>query len=436
MNKKGMVFLVTGVSIFIAIIIILIVWVIMNSELNNKRNDRNDKNLINIDANGIEQNNSENSTGTLGNETEKEKYKEKFDLKYTNNNLKFIVEEQDVKYEKEADSGAGEPIKATTKFEISGLKNKTVQSKINNEIKEIIDFYRNNKCFVKIEATANFSDVLSLNIWASNLDLANVATRSFGLNYRLDNGEKLKLQDLFNSNREARTAIKECLEKKIETYSQDLTKYTIAQSMQGLNIKELEEFDNNKEYEFSFGPDKIKIYNIGQNTHSLDARYLEIQLADYAESLSFLTKYISKEYLYEEVSSSENVAYVNLNKYSSFKKVDDTTYLLQYYIGDENSAIPSEMEKLKNQADYEADRVKKQNTGHKIIIQNMAIGNTDNKKTKMISTIVYVVKADYFESEVFYSDIANASIAQGSYTLDINNDYVVLNAAYDSNEEL
>lgn len=445
MNKKVMVFLVTGVSIFIAIIVILIVWIIMNSELNTNRNDKNNRNILNIDANGVMQNNEENSVGTLGNETG-DTNKTKFDIKYTNNNLKVNVEEQEVTYENEADQGIGDVIKTVSKFEIAGLKNKTVQDKINNEIKRIIDFYRGQNCIVKIEATANFSDVLSVKIWASNMDKVNPASRSLGLNYRLDNGEKLRLQDLFNANRDVRTAIKESLERKIATYSQDLTKYTTAQKMQGLDIKELAEFDNNKEYEFSFGTKEIDIYNIGQDTDAEDIRNLQIQLSDYADKLAIFTKYVSKEYLYEEESNgnntsnvtenNQNIAFLNLNKYSSFKKIDETTYVLQNFAGDVNTAIPAEVEKLKNQADYDADRVKKQNTGHKILIQDMLIGNDGQKKTKMITTTVYVVKPAYFESEVFYNDLANASIAQGSYIVDINNDYVVLNTAYTSNEEL
>lgn len=445
MNKKVMVFLVTGVSIFIAIIVILIVWIIMNSELNTNRNNKNNRNILNIDANGVMQNNEENSVGTLGNETG-DTNKTKFDIKYTNNNLKVNVEEQEVTYENEADQGIGDVIKTVSKFEIAGLKNKTVQDKINNEIKGIIDFYRGQNCIVKIEATANFSDVLSVKIWASNMDKVNPASRSLGLNYRLDNGEKLRLQDLFNANRDVRTAIKESLERKISTYSQDLTKYTTAQKMQGLDIKELAEFDNNKEYEFSFGTKEIDIYNIGQDTDAEDIRNLQIQLSDYADKLAIFTKYVSKEYLYEEESNgnntsnvtenNQNIAFLNLNKYSSFKKIDETTYVLQNFAGDVNTAIPAEVEKLKNQADYDADRVKKQNTGHKILIQDMLIGNDGQKKTKMITTTVYVVKPAYFESEVFYNDLANASIAQGSYIVDINNDYVVLNTAYTSNEEL
>ncbi len=216
--------------------------------------------------------------------------------------------------------------------------------------------------------------------------------------------------------------------------------------MQGLDIKELAEFDNNKEYEFSFGTKEIDIYNIGQDTDAEDIRNLQIQLSDYADKLAIFTKYVSKEYLYEEESNgnntskvtenNQNIAFLNLNKYSSFKKIDETTYVLQNFAGDVNTAIPAEVEKLKNQADYEADRVKKQNTGHKILIQDMLIGNDGQKKTKMITTTVYVVKPAYFESEVFYNDLANASIAQGSYIVDINNDYVVLNTAYTSNEEL
>ena len=439
MNKKGMVFLITGVSIFIAVIVILIIWIIMNSELSNGK-DKNSRNILNIDSNGVIQSNETEPVGTLGNETGTVN-RDKFNIKYTNNNLKFVTEEQEITFENEADAGMGEILKTASRFEISGLKNKTVQDKINNEIRNIINLYREQNCIVKIETTANFSDVLSLKIWISNLNRANQASRMIGLNYRLDNGEKLKLQDLFNANRDARDAIKGSLEKKVATYSKDLTKYTTAQKMQEIDVKELAEFDNNKEYEFSFGDKEIEIYNIGQDTDESDIRTLQILLADYADKIAIFTRYVSKEYLYEEVNNNstgnnENTAFLKLNKYSSFKKIDETTYVLQNFAGDVNTAVPTEIEKLRNQADYEADRIKKQNTGHKILVQDILIGNDGQKKTKMISNNVYVVKSDYFESEVFYSDLANATIAQGSYVIDINNDYVVLNTSYTSNEEL
>ena len=439
MNKKGMVFLITGVSIFIAVIVILIIWIIMNSELSNGK-DKNSRNILNIDSNGVIQSNETEPVGTLGNETGTVN-RDKFNIKYTNNNLKFVTEEQEITFENEADAGMGEILKTASRFEISGLKNKTVQDKINNEIRNIINLYREQNCIVKIETTANFSDVLSLKIWISNLNRANQASRMIGLNYRLDNGEKLKLQDLFNANRDARDAIKGSLEKKVATYSKDLTKYTTAQKMQEIDVKELAEFDNNKEYEFSFGDKEIEIYNIGQDTDESDIRTLQILLADYADKIAIFTRYVSKEYLYEEVNNNstgnnENTAFLKLNKYSSFKKIDETTYVLQNFAGDVNTAVPTEIEKLRNQADYEADRIKKQNTGHKILVQDILIGNDGQKKTKMITTNVYVVKSDYFESEVFYSDLANATIAQGSYVIDINNDYVVLNTSYTSNEEL
>lgn len=436
MNKKGMIFLVTGVSIFIAIIIILIVWIIMNSELNTNKNDKNNRNLINIDGNGIQQNN----VGTLGNENNN---KEKFNIKYKNNNLKINTEQQNIESETDVNSGQSTPIIATSKFEIQGLKNKTVQNNINNEIKGIIDFYKEHNCITKIEASANFADVLSIHIWASSLDTTNPAYRSLGLNYRLDNGEKLQFQDLFNTKGDARVALRESLEKKIETYSKDLTKYTTSQKMQGLDIKELGDFDNNKNYDFSFGPDRITIYNIGQDTDTADVRHLTIQLSDYADKLAIFTKYVSKEYLYENENNTEgnntnaveNQAFLNLNKYSSFKKVDDTTYALQYFADDVNSADPAMVEKLKNQADYEVDKIKKQNTGHKLLIQNMSIGTKNETKTKKISTTVYVVKAEYFESDTFYSDLANGDIIEGAYIVDINSDYVILNDMHNSNSE-
>ena len=81
--------------------------------------------------------------------------------------------------------------------QISGLKDKTIENKINNDIKEnCIKFIEEDPneekhCYTVIEA--NFSNVLSVGI----LD---TETRFLGLNYNLTNGEKLKFEDLFKKN--------------------------------------------------------------------------------------------------------------------------------------------------------------------------------------------------------------------------------------------
>lgn len=86
--------------------------------------------------------------------------------------------------------------------QIKGLKNKTIENKINNDminrISEIINNFSNNseikKFYSSYETMGNFSNVL----WnVSYEDDRSHHYKKIGMNYELINGEKLKVEDLF-----------------------------------------------------------------------------------------------------------------------------------------------------------------------------------------------------------------------------------------------
>ena len=98
-----------------------------------------------------------------------------------------------------------------TYVQISGLKNKTIENEINEEIKEkaysLFEEYKKVKnkyenAFFGCSVTANFSDTLSVEIsygYDEETTDGRAGRREDGLclNYRLDTGEKIEFKDLF-----------------------------------------------------------------------------------------------------------------------------------------------------------------------------------------------------------------------------------------------
>ena len=90
--------------------------------------------------------------------------------------------------------------------QISGLKNKKIEDKINKELKQTTNDYVNewlknkkgneNNIYFDSRAEANFANVLSVKIsfWGDSTD------DFIGLNYNLVTGEKIDFNDLFNKN--------------------------------------------------------------------------------------------------------------------------------------------------------------------------------------------------------------------------------------------
>ena len=103
--------------------------------------------------------------------------------------------------------------------QISGLKNKKIEDKINNEIKQRqIDSAnsianaqkeKDNNLHSRIEVVANFSNVLSIKV-----DFWNNGSNSYtGLNYNLVTGEKIEFSDLFNKNDSLESIVRQIIYK-------------------------------------------------------------------------------------------------------------------------------------------------------------------------------------------------------------------------------
>ena len=91
--------------------------------------------------------------------------------------------------------------------EISGLKNKQIQNKINSEIENVLDELINKNeindkqiesIFISANVDGNFSDVISVSIYKTiYFSEEKYEFTENGVSFRLDTGEKIKFSDLF-----------------------------------------------------------------------------------------------------------------------------------------------------------------------------------------------------------------------------------------------
>lgn len=190
-------------------------------------------------------------------------------------------------------------------IQISGLKDDSVQENINSQIRErinkILDSnnfkkHSDQNAYVKTSVEANFSDVLSVKIFVQFKENFN---KSYGLNFRLSNGEKLKLDDLFTYDAPKRNIITSA------AYRAFALKYYTDEGISNdfyTNIEDdvfgfLENYNNGEITEFSFTPLTIDLYKEG-NTVSID-------MTKYYNDIAIYTDFVSNGSLYK---SNENVA--------------------------------------------------------------------------------------------------------------------------------
>lgn len=235
-------------------------------------------------------------------------------------------------------------------FEINGLKNKDIENKINKEIedrvKEIIldeEIYDKNIKHIRISASleyhgnenVGFADLLSISL-QKNIEYINSEKeydfdyKYYGnLNFRLDTGEKLKLEDLFTKD----ASIKNILAQSI--YNQLAFEYGLNPETGDGNFDDVDygkiendvfniinEFNSQKEKIFTFGITYINII--------VDDIMYSISTADYKDYINLYNIVNTEESLYEN-GNNEKVNYAFGEPYPSsfeyFGKISDNIYL-------------------------------------------------------------------------------------------------------------
>ena len=224
--------------------------------------------------------------------------------------------------------------------QVSGLKDENVQESINRQIKErinkILDSnnFKNNSddsAFVRTYVTANFSDVLSVKIFVRFKD---GFEKNYGLNFRLDDGEKLDVADLFTYDAPKKNIITESAYRSfaLDYYTDEGISNDFYTNIEDDVIGFLTDYNNGEITEFSFTPITIELYKDGKN--------VTIDMTKYYNYISVYTAFVSSSDLYD---SSENVGsklpvFINRPKSLAdlYEKVNDSCVIDVIIYSDED----------------------------------------------------------------------------------------------------
>lgn len=222
-------------------------------------------------------------------------------------------------------------------FQIEGLKNKTIQNKINKEIenitlnsyKEKINLANVNNLSVSTSCTANYGNILSLNVYCwgraneniedQNTDIIDIEK---GINFDLNTGNVIEFKQFFTNNAPMEDIIRKCAYNSI---LRDRAELTLSQEMVVNNYGNIEEdiamvmeaYKRNKIEQFYCTTSDIILM--------IDDISIDIPMIDWANYIVIYNKFLSEESLYED----DNIGYNNLYTLTT-RQVDSYYYYTNY----------------------------------------------------------------------------------------------------------
>lgn len=244
---------------------------------------------------------------------------------------------------------------------IQGLKNETIQNKINAQIKETVfemihrvpNTYE--RLHVDANVTANFSNVLSICIALSyneKEDTENYHLKYAYLNYRLDNGEKITFEELFVRSTPILKVIADSYYKKMamQNRTEDMwqvdmdTIDTNDYEDQMLNITR--KYQLQEQHNFYFTPKYIYLEIEGEE------ELLPILMEDFYPYIAIYDRYLGKGNLYMDSNVGMKGLYVftdmlSWDFFSSyiFEEAEDNLFLDCFTMSGSDS-IPSKVEQI------------------------------------------------------------------------------------------
>lgn len=188
--------------------------------------------------------------------------------------------------------------------QVSGLKDENVQESVNRQIKERINkvldsnYFKSNSddsAYVRTYVTANFSDVLSVKIFVKFKDGFD---KTYGLNFRLDDGEILDIGDLFTYDAPKKNIVTTSAYRSfaLDYYTDEGISNDFYTNIEDDVIGFLTDYNNGGVTEFSFTPITIELYK--------DGKTVTIDMTKYYNYIAIYTAFTSSSDLYD---SSENV---------------------------------------------------------------------------------------------------------------------------------
>ncbi|MCI8290870.1 MAG: hypothetical protein HFJ25_01235 [Clostridia bacterium] len=265
---------------------------------------------------------------------------------------------------------------------IDGLKNDIIEQSINEQIlekiKKVLDSnnFKNNSdssAYAEANVVGNFADIISIKVFVR---FTESFSKNYGINFRLDNGEKLKIDELFTYNAPKKNIITESAYKTfaINYYTNEGLSNEFYGNIESDILRFLMDYNDGKVAEFSFNPMYIEMYREGKT--------VRIEMKEYPEYMAVYKKFKSTSNLYD---SNEKIIFdIPVftkrieNVIADLYEKSDKTCILDVYI------VKSDREK-----DFSASEMK-------------AI---DNYKKDLISRLDYA-KA---EAPIYYSNYVTVS---------------------------
>lgn len=244
---------------------------------------------------------------------------------------------------------------------ISGLRDKSVQDSINSQIleriKKILDSnnFKNNSddsAYADASVVGNFSDVLSVKIFVR---FNNEFSKNYGVNFRLDNGEKIKINEFFIDNAPTKNIITSSAYKTfaISYYTNEGLSNQFYSNIESDILKFLIDYNNGKVAEFSFTPMYVELYR--------DGKTVRIEMSQYAKYIAIYDRFKSSSNLYEDserVVSKLPVFTMRPNCIADlYEKVDDTCILDVYIVKSDSEKEEFSEKEMKAIDNYRRDLI-------------------------------------------------------------------------------
>lgn len=183
---------------------------------------------------------------------------------------------------------------------IDGLIKDSVEESINEQIlekiKKVLDSnnFKNNSdgsAYVDATVVGNFADVISIKFLVR---FTNDFSKNYGINFRLDNGEKIKIDELFTYDAPKKNIITGAAYKTfaINYYTNEGLSNEFYSNIESDVLKFLMDYNDGKVAEFSFNPMYIEMYREGKT--------VQIEMKEYPEYMAVYKKFRSTSNLYDD----------------------------------------------------------------------------------------------------------------------------------------
>lgn len=232
-------------------------------------------------------------------------------------------------------------------FEIDGLKNKSIQDKINKEIKNVafskynqdeLDENNVRNLYIYVGCMGNFANVLSVVIYknVTNYDGEFFDDAAIGLNFDLNTGKKLEFKDLFTNDANLKSIIstsaymtfaREYLDYYPDDYEEeywdgDMTKIDYS-NIEDKVLKVMQNFDKTVNYPFYFDEKNIFV--------NINGEEIRIEMYNFYNQIAIYNRYLTKDNIFNSLSETELYVFMKHEMdyvpYRRVEKINDNLFV-------------------------------------------------------------------------------------------------------------